>query len=125
MQNGFGKIDPQLLVRAREIASEYRAVIERDGEGGFVANSLEMPSVYSQGKTAEACFKLLMEALTQAVAMRLQNGKVPPRSGKLMLTEQLNLRITTEEKVLVEAAASRLGFRGVSEYIRHVLLKRA
>ena len=83
--------------------------MERDGDHGYIAKSLEMPTVFAKGKTVSDCFTSIMDALKAAVAMRLQAGKLPPRTGELLLNEHLNFRATSEERLLIEAAAKRSG----------------
>lgn len=109
--------------RANEIARAYRLVLEDDGEGGFLGNSIELPNVFAQGETADKCVSKLRHGLTVAVAQLLELGYAPPRAGQLALSEQLNFRLTTEEKFLLEAAASQRGLK-LSDFVRQTVIPR-
>jgi uncharacterized protein (DUF1778 family) len=41
-----------------------------------------------------------------------------------MRTEQVNVRLTAEEKLLFGNAAMNLGFKGISDFIRNTALNR-
>ena len=65
------------------------------------------------------------EALAVAVATLLEAGDVPPppaSEGKR--TEQVNVRLTPEEKLLLEEAARSRGFRGLGDFVRSSALAR-
>ena len=40
-------------------------------------------------------------------------------------SEQMNIRLFAEEKALLEAAARKLGYRSISDYVRVIVLKDA
>ncbi len=78
------------------------------------------------GKTISACAKNVLEATTAAVATILEMGDTPPsaaREGKR--DQQVNIRLTAEEKLRLEEAARRDGFRGLSDYLRSAAIERA
>jgi len=57
--------------------------------------------------------------LTVAVAYLLEEGQRPPTpatDGRR--TMQVNIRLTAEEKALLEVTAQRKGFSGLSDYVR-------
>ena len=105
--------------QAAGIAQQYRVILEREEEVGYVGHALEMPMVMSDGKTPNACMKSVQEALTLAVAIMLEKGQKPPLAvGDGKRTAQINIRVTEEEKLLLEEAARQEGFRGVSDFVR-------
>jgi len=115
--------DPQILRRARKIASKYRLIIEPEEDLGYLASAVELPNVWGDGKTAEKCIRDVREALTTVVAYMLEQGQEPPiPSVERKRQEQINIRVTVEEKLLLEEAARSRGFRGVSDFIRTATL---
>ena len=66
--------DADIVVKAKEIASQYRIILEPDDNCGYIGSSLEMPWVYNDGKTADACVEAVREALTAAVAYLIESG---------------------------------------------------
>ena len=117
---------PDILKRARRIAHQYRLILEPEPEVGFIGRSIELPSVLADGESADECVAATREALEVAVATLLESGASPPApSNRRMRQAQVNIRLTAEEKLLLEDAAQRGGFRGVSDYIRSSLLRRS
>jgi hypothetical protein len=78
-----------------------------------------MPFVMNDGKTPDECVRATREALTTAVATLLESGEVPPSpASQHKRTEQINVRVTPEEKLVLEEAARSRGFRGIGDYVR-------
>jgi len=109
--------DPKVLSRARSIVGDYRLVLEPDAELGYIGSAIEMPTVFADAKTPDACVKATREALAVAVATLLELGKGPP-SGRHQRSQQVNIRLTPDERLALEEAATRLGFKGISDYLR-------
>ncbi len=115
-----------IVKRAREIAHQYRLILEPEAEVGFIGRSIELPSVFADGESADDCVAATREALEVAVATMLESGTSPPApSTRGVRQAQVNIRMTAEEKLLLEDAARRGGFRGVSDYIRSSVLRRS
>src|SRR5690349_2459476 len=94
-----------ILDRARKIAATYQILIKFE-DGEYYGRGLEMPFVMNDGKTADDCVRATREALTTAVATLLESGEVPPSpASEHKRTEQINIRVTPEEKLLLEEAA--------------------
>ncbi|MEW6249252.1 MAG: hypothetical protein AB1716_01280 [Planctomycetota bacterium] len=90
------------------------------------AARVEMPTVFARGATADAAIAGLREALTVAVATLLERGEVPIAPAAVdTRREQINIRVSRPERLRIEAAARRSGYRGVSDYIRASALARA
>src|SRR5689334_13338282 len=101
--------DPAVLKRAAAVARKYRIVLEQVSQGGaqFIGSSLEMPGVFADGKTADACVKAVREALTFAVAYLIESGQAPPvPADEQVRNKQVNIRLTESEQAMLKAAAT-------------------
>jgi predicted RNase H-like HicB family nuclease len=99
--------------------------LERNERLGFVGSSVELPTVFADAKTPEECYKAVQEALTVAVATMIECGQTPPQPvSARKRTEQVNVRLTAEEKMLLGNAASNFGFKGISDFLRNIALNR-
>lgn len=101
-------------------------MIEREPGLGYLGRSVEMPFVMADGPTIEACVHETLESHTGAVATLLEMGEKPPspaREGKR--EEQLNIRLTADERQRLEESARQAGFRSISDYVRTAALGRA
>ncbi len=107
---------------ARRVAAAYQVILTWE-DGHWYGRGLELPHVYGDGKTVGQCVDDTREALAGAVALLLETGKRPPppaQEGKR--TQQVNVRLSAEEKVRLEAAAKRKGYSGLSDFIRAVAI---
>jgi predicted RNase H-like HicB family nuclease len=117
--------DGSVLLNAQEIVRAYRIILERDKTLGFIGSSVELPTVFADAKTPEKCYQATQEALTVAVATMIECGQRPPQpSSAKKRNEQVNVRLTSEEKILLSNAASSLGFKGISDFLRNTALNR-
>ena len=108
----------KVVAEARETAARYQIVVQFE-DGEWFGRGLEMPHVFGDGPTAEACVANTREALTSAVAYLLENDqRVPAPAVTGRRNEQVNVRLTVEEKLLLEASAKQKGFSGLSDFIR-------
>jgi predicted RNase H-like HicB family nuclease len=113
-----------ILERARRIAADYQIILHSE-DGEYYGRGLEMPYVMGDGKTPDSCVRATREALAVAVATILESGKsAPPPASRRERTEQINIRVTPEEKLLLQEAARSSGFRGISDYVRTASLSR-
>lgn len=107
-----------ILAEARKIAGGYQIIVESE-EGHWYGRGLEMPHVFGDGATPTACLQNTREALTAAVAYLVEQGRVPPSPAKeKKRTTQVNVRLTAEEKAILESTARRKGFEGLSDFLR-------
>ena len=112
-----------IVRKAKKIAADYRIILERNERLGFIGSSVEIPTVFADAKTPEQCYKATQEALMVAVATMIECGQRPPQPASMGLrTEQVNVRLTAEEKLLFTNAAMNLGFKGISDFIRSTAL---
>lgn len=111
-----------VLRRARAIADKYQVILQREG-GEYIGRGLELPNAFEDGKTADECVRKTREMFVTVVATMLEDGEVPPppaSAGKR--TEQVNVRLSVEEKLVLEASARRRGYAGLADYIRAVAI---
>ena len=114
--------DPILLRTACDIAYSYQIILSFE-HGEYYGRGLEMPHVMNDGKTPDICVAKTRDILTTAIAYLLENGEIPPSpASENKRSEQVNIRVTPEEKLLLEEAARGKGFRGVSDFVRSVSL---
>lgn len=112
-----------VLADAGKVADEYQIIVQIE-EGHWYGRGLEMPHVFGDGKTPEACINDTRKALTVAVAFLVESGQRAPTPAKEgRRTTQVNVRLTAEEKVLLETTAKRKGFQGLSDFIRATALE--
>jgi predicted RNase H-like HicB family nuclease len=111
-----------VLERAAKIAASYQIIIQFE-DGEYYGRGLEMPFVMNDGKTPDNCVQATRQALTTAVATLLESGQIPPSpASEHKRSEQINIRVTPEEKLLLEEAARSRGFRGIGDYVRSTTL---
>ena len=109
--------------KAKKIATDYRIILERNGRLGFIGTAVELPTVFVDAKTPEKCYEAVADALMVAVATMIECGQRPPQPASAgRRTEQVNVRLTAEEKLLFSNAAANLGFKGISDFIRNTAL---
>jgi predicted RNase H-like HicB family nuclease len=114
-----------ILRQARQIANNYQIVLSHEADGWY-GRGLELPLSMGDGRDPAECVKNTWEALVVTVAYLLEKGEQPPQpADDQERTEQINIRLTRREKLLLEQTATRLGHRGVSDYLRASALGRA
>ena len=92
-------------------------------DGYYYGRGVELPHSFGGGKTVVACAAETREAFVVTVATLLEDGEdVPPPATEEIRTEQVNVGLTSEEKLQLESAAKQKGFRGVSDYVRSAAL---
>jgi predicted RNase H-like HicB family nuclease len=115
--------DPAILMRAKEMAPKYRLVIAKEDDG-YSAHVLELPNVFGWGSTLARCEKETRELLVTMLAFMWERGEEPPTPAEEnKRNEQVNVRLTAMEKMRLEEASRRQGFRGLSDYIRNKALE--
>lgn len=111
--------DPQILDDARQIAARYRIVLQPQDDGGYLGYCLEMPLVMGDGVDADECVATTRDAIVGVVAYMLEQGEIPPAAADdERRDQQVNVRLTIQEKVILEEAARQEGYRGVSDFVR-------
>lgn len=118
-------VAPTFMRRAEVLARQYAFILEADEDVGYIGCTVEMPSVMGGGKSIAACYKDTLEATAFSIGVMLEAGQTPPapaREGKR--DQQINIRLTADERLRLESLAARDGFRSVSDYVRSVALRR-
>ncbi|MBU4273740.1 MAG: type II toxin-antitoxin system HicB family antitoxin [Planctomycetes bacterium] len=111
-------IDADTMAKANKIADRYQIIMVRE-EGHWYGRGLELPHVFGDGKTANQCIENTKEALAGAVAYLLEEGRRPPTPASTgARTAQVNIRLTAEERALLETTSRRKGFSGLSDFVR-------
>jgi predicted RNase H-like HicB family nuclease len=115
----------RFLEEAKKKISNYHIVLEKSEGLGYIGSSIEMPTVFADGKTADKCVEATKEALEIVAATMLEEGKEPPipYSGKKRQF-QVNLRLSGDEKNLLLKAAKYCGFRSISDFVRNCAIER-
>lgn len=109
--------DPETLDAARELVQHYQIILVQD-EGAWIGRGLELPNVFADGQSPDQCIIETRQAMTAAVATMLEMGQRPPSPAGDKRVEQVNVRLTTEEKLAIERTAKANGFRGIGDFMR-------
>lgn len=118
--------DTKLWKQAEDIAAHYSILVEPDRELGFFGTGVEMPGVMADGKSAEECITNLRNAMVLAVATLLELKKAPPSPASGGPRDaQVNVRVSAREKILLQMAATRFGFKGIGDYMRATAIARS
>lgn len=117
--------DPAVLERAREIAGHYQMVLQFEG-GRWYGRGVELPNTANDGADAAECAANVRDIFVTHVAYMLETGKTPPRPASAGgRTEQMNIRLSVEERLLLATAAQSRGFEGVGDFVRVAALEAA
>ncbi len=111
-----------VATKARTLACKYQIILSYEDKEWY-GRGLELPNVFGEGRTPQQCVKSVREAFAAVVATMIEAGQVPPAPAKQgVRSAQVNIRLTPDEKALLEAKARRKGFRGLSDSIRAAAL---
>ena len=109
--------------KAIELASHYGIVIRPQEPAGYVGTVLEYPTIFSTGKTQTDCMRSTLNALEAGLASLIDEGvTLREPFGARSRTEQMNIRLDAEEKLLLRETALARGFRSASDYVRAIAL---
>jgi uncharacterized membrane protein len=95
-------------------------------EKEYYGRGVELPLAMGDGRTADACMENTVKAFVSVLATMLEAGQTPPApasGGKR--DQQVNVRLSSDERLILETAARRQGFTGVSDFVRAVALSGA
>jgi predicted RNase H-like HicB family nuclease len=116
---------PEVLAKAKKIAARYQVVLSCE-DGWWYGRGLELPNIFGDGKSVKQCVENTREAFAGWVAYLLEQGQKPPAPAREgTRTQQVNVRLTAEEKLLLETTAKRKGFQGLSDFIRAAAVESA
>jgi hypothetical protein len=115
----------KVLAEARKLAERYEVIVSREGRRWY-GRGLELPHVFADGATPADCIDQARKALTAAAAYLLEQGQRPPTPARrCRRTHQVNVRLSAEEKAVLETTARRKGFQGLSDFVRAAALESA
>ncbi|MBL8759721.1 MAG: type II toxin-antitoxin system HicB family antitoxin [Phycisphaerae bacterium] len=118
-----GEFAPNTWRRAGEMAGLYSVVLSH-ADGEWMAKCVELPTVFVFGKTPEAAMKKIQEPLTVVIATLLEAERpVPAPMTEGKRDAQVNVKLTAEERFVVENAAKNRGFKGLSDFFRFAALQ--
>jgi len=109
--------DADTLDTAKELVERYQIILGQD-EDTWIGHGLEMPNVFGEGTSPDQCIVDTRQAMTAAVATMLELGQRPPMPAGDKRVEQVNVRLTVEEKLSIERTAKASGFRGIADFMR-------
>jgi predicted RNase H-like HicB family nuclease len=117
--------DADTMAKAMIIAERYQVILAFE-DGRWYGRGLELPNIHGDGKTVNQCVENTREAFAGWVAYMMEEGQRPPTPAREgTRTAQVNVRLTSEEKVLLEATAKRKGFSGLSDFVRAAAIESA
>ena len=103
---------------AERLVQQYQVVLHCE-DGRWYGRGLEFPKVFADGETADDCVAETRKAMQGVVAFLIESGKSPPAPAREgARRQQVNVRLTSEERLLFESAARRKGFAGLSDFFR-------
>jgi len=112
---------------SKEILDEakgYTISVRQLQEHGYVGCPIELPTIEGHGDTPQICYESAREAVEFTVATMLERGEVPPLPAAAeQRTAQVNVKLTPLEKDMFSALAQRLGYKGLSDFIRSTVLR--
>jgi len=118
-----GEFARDIWTRAAAMSGLYSVVLSH-ADGEWMAKCVELPTVFVFGKTPEAAMKKIQEPLTVVIATLLEAERpVPAPMTEGKRDAQVNVKLTAEERFLVENAAKNRGFKGLSDFFRFAALQ--
>jgi len=110
--------DPSVWSEADRLVRQYQVILHCEDDH-WSGRGLEFPKVFADGTTAEECVAETRKAMEGVVAFLIESGKSPPAPAREGARhQQVNVRLTAEERLLFESAARRKGFAGLSDFFR-------
>jgi predicted RNase H-like HicB family nuclease len=117
--------DVHTMAKAVKVAEQYQVILAFE-DGHWYGRGLELPNIHGDGKTVNQCVESTRDAFAGWVAYLLEEGQRPPMPAREgTRTAQVNVRLTSEEKVLLEATAKRKGYSGLSDFVRAAAMELA
>jgi predicted RNase H-like HicB family nuclease len=103
---------------AGRLVLQYQVILHCEDDHWY-GRGLEFPKVFADGETADECVAETRKAMQGVVAFLIESGKSPPAPAREGARhQQVNVRLTSEERLLFESAARRKGFAGLSDFFR-------
>ena len=123
LENLSKPFSQSVLIHAQKISRAYHLILEEHDRLGFTANCVEIPTVFANGQSANECVKAIRKALTYTVATMIESKDATPQPfSDNKRDTQVNVRLTYGEKLLLNSESKKLGFTGLSDFIRTSVL---
>jgi predicted RNase H-like HicB family nuclease len=117
--------DPAVWSEAERLVRQYQVVLHCEDDHWY-GRGLEFLQVFADGDTADECVAETRKAMQGVVAFLIESGRSPPAPAREGARhQQVNVRLTAEERLLFESAARRKGFAGLSDFFRSAATKEA
>ncbi len=116
------KVGPKQIRAAKALAGQYKITVWKEDDGWY-GRCVELPNCMGDGADAEAAINSTRAAIVAGLSADLAAGipaPIPAREG--VRSEQVNVRLSPDERTLIEANATRAGFKGLADYIRAVAI---
>jgi predicted RNase H-like HicB family nuclease len=116
------KVSAEHEAQAANLAERYRITLWRE-EDGWYGRCVELPYCMGDGRTPKAAIESTKQAIVAGLSADLARGipaPIPAREG--IRSEQVNVRLSADERELIQANALRAGFKGLADYIRSTAL---
>ncbi len=112
----------QQVAKAAKLAKEYKYTVwPEDGE--WWSRCVELPHCMGDGKDVESAIEAARETVAAGLAADLAAGMPAPHPAREgVRSEQVNIRLSADERATIEANAQRAGFKGMADYIRIMAL---
>lgn len=109
--------------RAAELAARYSLVVSASDEG-WSARCVEIPTAFAFAETEERALESARERVRVLLAFMIeQERKLPAPMRESKRDSQVNVKLTAEERMVIEEAARQQGFRGLSDFFRFAAMR--
>jgi predicted RNase H-like HicB family nuclease len=111
------------LAAAKLAIAQYQVSIWFDeDEKRYFGRGIELPLVMGDGRTPDQCVRNTCQALIVTIATMIESGESPPLpANEGRRDQQVNIRLTRIERLLLEGAARRTG-APLSDFVRAAAL---
>ena len=116
------KVTAQHKANAAKLAEKYRITLWQE-DGDWFGRCVELPNCMGDGSTPEAAIAATKETIIAGLSTDLARGLSAPLPARNAIrSEQVNVRLSADEREAIEANALRAGFKGLADYLRAVAL---
>lgn len=113
------------MATATALAEKYQVVLWFQ-DGAWYGRGVELPDAMNDGKTPDECIANTREMFVTTIAVMLEQDMVPPPpADEGIRNEQMNIRLSADERLRLATAARQRGFEGVSDFVRTAALDAA
>jgi predicted RNase H-like HicB family nuclease len=99
-------------------AGRYTYIICPDDDDGFLGHAIELPAVFGEGSTIEACAAATEASVRAALHDMADRGEALPDAGADAADGRIELLLSQAEVDAFRAAAARLQIGNVTDFVR-------